>query len=59
MMKIAQERETSVRLIETPLWVISGHPGSPRDVRFTLNSGHVRRNSACPPTARSGYLVAG
>jgi hypothetical protein len=30
-----------------------------RHVRFTPNSGHVRRNSICPLSAKSGHTLSG
>ena len=41
---------------ECPLWVMSGHSDS-FNVRFTPNSGHSGRRSACLLCANSGHRV--
>ena len=38
-----------------PLWVISGSKTLHFDVRFTLQSGHVRRNGLCQLWPNSGH----
>ena len=38
-----------------PLWVKSRHVQRKKHVRFTPESRHVQRNSACPLCANSGH----
>src|SRR5262249_43426847 len=43
------------RVSQCPLWVKSRHLQCNKRVRFTPESGHVRRDEGCPLTTKSGH----